>query len=152
MKRKMEQDRIPGWKGNTAAQCAANQVYALATLSVTVRAALWQTDTAPGEYFTECLDFLLYGRAKKHKPYLTRLLAAQPVPAGAPVAGTFAAPGAVGNDRKLPQTIRIESVQYMLIWLRPVLSACAPSVSGLINRLWSTPTAPSLLGWTRSHS
>ena len=40
MKGKMEQDRIPGWKGSTAAQWAAIQAYALATPPVTVRVAL----------------------------------------------------------------------------------------------------------------
>jgi len=115
MKRKMEQDRIPGWKGSTAAQWAAIQAYTLATLPVTVRAALWQTDTALGKHFTECLDYLLKEIAKKHKPSLTRLLAAQPGPAVAPVAAPIVAPVAVGNDRKLPQTICIECAQYMLI-------------------------------------
>jgi len=65
MKRKMEQDRIPGWKGSTAAQWAAIQAYMLATPPITVRAALWQTDTPRGERFTECLDFLLKDIAKK---------------------------------------------------------------------------------------
>jgi len=115
MKRKMKQDRIPGWKGSTAAQWAAIQAYALATPPVTVRAALWRTDTARGEHFTKCLDFLLNHIAKKDKPSLTRLLAAQPAPAVAPVAAPVEAPVAVGNDRKLPQTLRIECAQYMLI-------------------------------------
>jgi len=65
MKREMEQDRIRGWKGSTAAQWAAIQAYALATPPVTVRAALWETDTAQGEHCTECLDFLLKDIAKK---------------------------------------------------------------------------------------
>jgi len=52
MKRKMEQDRIPGWKGRPAAQWAAIQAYALVTPPITVRAALWQTDIAWGEHFT----------------------------------------------------------------------------------------------------
>jgi len=82
----MEQDRIPGWKGSTATQWAAIQAYALAPPPVTVRAVLWQTDTARGERFTQCLDFLLKDIAKKHEPSLTQLLAAQPVPAVAPVA------------------------------------------------------------------
>jgi len=80
MKCKMEQDRIPDWKGSTAAQWAAIRLYALATPPVTVRAALWQRDTARGERFTQCLDFLLKDIAKKHEPSLTRLLVAQPVP------------------------------------------------------------------------
>jgi len=57
MKCKIEQDRIPGWKGSTAALWAAIQGYALATPPVTVRAVLWQRDTVWGERFTECLDF-----------------------------------------------------------------------------------------------
>jgi len=119
MKRKMGQDRIPGWKGSIAAQWAAIQAYALATPPVTVRAALRRTDTAWGERFTECLDFLLKDIAKKLKPSLTRLLGAQPVPAVAPVAAPVTAPVAgpvvVENDRKFPQGIHIECAQYMLI-------------------------------------
>jgi len=65
MKRKMRQDRFPGWKGNTAAQWAAIHAYPLATPPVPVRAALWLTETARGEPFTECLDFLLKDIAKK---------------------------------------------------------------------------------------
>jgi len=72
MKRKMEQDWIPGWKGSMAAQWPAIQAYALATPPLTLRVALWQTDTARGKRFTECLDFLLKDIAKKHKPSLTR--------------------------------------------------------------------------------
>ena len=68
MKCKMEQDRIPGWKGSTAAQWAVIQAYALASLPGRVGAALWQTDTAQGERFTECLEFLLKDMAEKHKP------------------------------------------------------------------------------------
>jgi len=128
--RKMEQDRIPGQQGSTAAQWAAIQGYALGTPPVKVMAALWQTDTARGERFTKCLDFLLKDIAKKHKPSLTRLLAGQPVPTVGPVAGPRAAPVAVGNDRKLPQTIRIECAHYMLIWLLQASSACAPSRVG----------------------
>ena len=97
---------------------------------LTVRAALWQTDTARGECFTKCLDFLLKDIAKKHKLSLTRLLAAQLVPTIAPVTPPVAAPVAVGNDRKLPQTSRIECGQYMLIWRLQVSSARAPSVCG----------------------
>jgi len=100
MKGKMEQDRILGWRGSTAAQWAAMEVYALGTPPVRVRAALWQTDTARGEHFPECLDILRKGIAKKHKPNLTRLLAAQPVPGVATVAAPVAAPFAVGNDCK----------------------------------------------------
>jgi len=126
----MEQNRIPGRKGSTAAQWTAIQVYALATPPVTVRAALWQSDTAWGKRFTQSLDFLLKNIAKKHKRSLTRLLAAQPVPAVAPGEAPVTAPVAVGNDRKLPQTINLECAQYMLIWLLQVSSARALSISG----------------------
>jgi len=65
MKRKMGQDKIPGWKGSTAPQRAAIQAYVLATPPFTGRAALWQTDTAQGECFTKCLDCLKKDIAKK---------------------------------------------------------------------------------------
>jgi len=113
-----------------AAQWAAIGAYALVTLPVTVRAALWQTDTAWGKPFTECLDFLRKAIAKKHKASLTRLLAAQPVPAVAPVAAPIAAPVAVGNNDRLPQTLSIECAQYMLIWLLQVSSVHALSIPG----------------------
>jgi len=71
MKLKMEQERMPSWKGSTAARCTAIQAYALATLPVTVGAALWERDRARSEHFTECLDSLLKEIAKKHKPSLT---------------------------------------------------------------------------------
>lgn len=112
MKRKMEQDRIPGWKQSTAAQWAAIQAHALTVSPISRRAALWQAVTTRGERFTECLDFLLKDIAKKHQNALTELLKAQQV---AVVAAPVAAPVAVGNDRKFPQTVRIEYVQYMLI-------------------------------------
>jgi len=106
MEPKIEQDRIPGWKGSTATQWAAIQAYALATLPITVRVAPWQTDTARGEHFTECLDSLLKDIAKKHKPSLTALLAAQLVPAVATIGARVAAPVAVRKDGKFPQTTR----------------------------------------------
>ena len=67
---------------------------------------------------------------EENKHCLTRLLAAQLVPAVAPVAAPVGAPVAFGNDRKLPQTIRLECAQYMLIWLLQVSSAGTPSISG----------------------
>jgi len=125
MTRRMEQNRSPGWKLSRAAQWAAIQAYAFATPPVKVRAVLWQTNTVQGEHFTKSLDFVLKDIAKETKFSLTELLAAQLFPAGAPVA----APVAVGNDRKLPQTIHIECAQYILIWLVQVLSARSLSVS-----------------------
>jgi len=95
---KREHDGNLGWKGSTTTQWAAIQEYTLATSPVTVRGAEWQTDTAWDEHFTECLDFLLKDIAKKVKPSLTRLLAAPPVPAVAPVAAPVMAPVAVGHD------------------------------------------------------
>jgi len=130
IKCKMEQDKIPGWKGGTAAQSAAIQAYALATPPVEVRAALWQTDRARGERFTECLDFLQKDRAKKHKFSLRRLWTAQPVPGVAPITAPVVAPVAVGNDPKLPQTIRIACAQCIVIWLRQVLWAHSPAFPG----------------------
>ena len=110
MKRKMEQDRIPGWRGSTAAPWAAIQPYALATPAVTVRVALWKTDTARGESFPKCLDFLLKDIAKNHMLSVKPLLAVQPVPGVTPFAAPVAVLVPMGNDRKLPQTIRIEYV------------------------------------------
>lgn len=130
MKRKMEQDRIPGWKRSTAAQWAAIQAYALTISPVSRRAAHWQAVTVRGERFTECLDFLLKDIAKKHARTLTDLLVAQPVAAGAAPVAAGAAPVAVGNDRKLPQTVSIEYVQYMLIWVLQEPPVRALSVCG----------------------
>ena len=66
MKRKMEQDRIPGWKQSTAAQWAAIQAYAITLQPVSRRSGLWQANNLHGEHFTECIDFLLTDIAKKH--------------------------------------------------------------------------------------
>jgi len=71
MKRKIEQDRISGWKGGMAAQWAVFQAYAFGTPLGRVRVALWQRDIAQGEHFTECLDSLLKDIEKKDKPSLT---------------------------------------------------------------------------------
>ena len=57
MKRKMEQERISGWKGGTAAQWAAIQAYAQAPPPVTIRAALWQTDKAGANILLNALVF-----------------------------------------------------------------------------------------------
>ena len=99
MKRKMEQDRILGWKRSTAAQWAAIQAHGLTIPPVPNRAALWQTNSNRGRRFTECFDYLLRDIAKKHQHTLTELLRA-------PVAAVAAAaPIAVGNDRKLSQCL-----------------------------------------------
>ncbi|PUU73042.1 hypothetical protein B9Z19DRAFT_1069291 [Tuber borchii] len=110
----MEQDRIPGWKGSTAAQWAAIQAYAIATSSVTDRVALWQANSSRGKHFTECLDFLLKDIAKKHNAILARLLeAAQPVPT---VAAPIAAPIAVRNDRLAgPHSVHLWLVQGSVV-------------------------------------
>ena len=54
MKRKMEQDRIPGWRQSTAAQWAAIQGHALTLRLVSQRSGLGQADNRRGECFTEC--------------------------------------------------------------------------------------------------
>jgi len=82
--------------------------------------ALWQTNTARGKHLTKGLFFLFRNIAKKDEPSLTRLLAAQLLPAVAPVAVPNVAPVAARYYRKLSQTVRIECAPYMLIWLLQV--------------------------------
>jgi len=86
MKRKMEQDRIPGWKQSTAAQWATIQAHALTLRTVSQRSGLWQADNPRGERFTECLDLLLKDIAKKHQAILRDMLRAPvaPVPVADP--------------------------------------------------------------------
>ena len=103
MKRKMEQDRIPGFVGSTADQWAAIQAHALTIPPVPHRAPLWQTNTRRGQRFTECFDYLLKDIAKKHKNNLENLLRA-PVAGPAGPAGP-AAPVAAVDDRKSSQNI-----------------------------------------------
>jgi len=95
MKRKMEQDRMPGWKQSTAAQWAAIQAYAITLQPVSRTSALWQANNLCGERFTECLDLLLKDIAKKHQRILTDMLKVQPVAAIA-----VADPAPARNDRK----------------------------------------------------
>jgi len=76
MKRKMEQDRIPGWKQSTAGQWAAIQAHALTLRPVSQRSRLWQVNNPRGECFTECLDLLLKDIAKKHHGILRDILRA----------------------------------------------------------------------------
>jgi len=64
MKRKLDQDRIPGWKQSTARQWAAIQAHALTLRPVSQRSGLSQANNPHGERFTECLDFFLKERAK----------------------------------------------------------------------------------------
>ena len=66
MKRKMEQDRFPGWKQSTAAQKAAIQAYAIALQPVSQRSGLWKANNLHGERFTGCLDHLLKDIAKEN--------------------------------------------------------------------------------------
>jgi len=103
MKRKMEQERMPGFVGSTANQWAAIQAYALTIPPVPDRAPLWQTNTRRGQRFTECFDYLLRDIAKKHKNNLENLLRA-------PVAGPAhpAVPVPAVNDRKSSQNICTE--------------------------------------------
>jgi len=100
MKRKMEQERIPGFVGSTADQLAAIQAHALTIPPVPHRAPLWQTNTRRGQRFIERFDYLLRDIAKKHKNNLENLLRA-------PVAGP-AGPVAAVNDRKSSQNICTE--------------------------------------------
>ena len=122
MKRKMEQDKIPRWRQSTAAQWAAIQAYSLTLPPISNRAGLWETNTPRGQRFTECLNFLLKDIAKKHKGNLADRLSPQPVAA--------ADPAPARNDRKLPQSVRIKDLSYMLIQLLQVSRARALSVSG----------------------
>ena len=66
MTRKMEQDRIPGWRKSTAGQWAAIQAQALTLRPVSQRLGLWQANNPRGERCTKCIDFFLKDRAKKH--------------------------------------------------------------------------------------
>jgi len=109
MKRKMEQDRIPGWKQSTAGQWAAIQALPLILRPVSQRSGLWQANSPRGERFTECLDILLKDIAKKHQGILRDMLRA-PV-AAVPVAD----PTPTRNDRKLSPSVRNKDVPYMLI-------------------------------------
>jgi len=100
MKPRMEQERIPGFVGNTADHRAAIQAHALIIPPVPHTAPLWQTNTRRGQRLTECFDYLLIDSAKKHMNNLENLLRA-------PVAGPAgpAAPVAAINDRKSSQNI-----------------------------------------------
>jgi len=124
MKRKMEQDRIPGWKQSTAAQWAAIQAHALTLRRVSQRSGLWQADNPLGEHFTECLNLLLMDIAKKHQGILRDMLRA-PV-AVVPVADPT--PGR--NHRKLSPSILNKDVPYMLIQLLQVSPVRGLSFSG----------------------
>jgi len=124
MKRKREQDRIPGWKQSTAGKWAAIQAHALTLRPVSLRSGLWQANNPRGECFTECLDFLLKGIVKKHQGILGDMLRA-PV---APV--QVADPTPARNDRKLSPRVRNKDVPYMLIQLLQVSPVRGLSVSG----------------------
>ena len=106
MKRKMEQERIPGVVGSMADQLAAIQAHALTIPPVQHRAPLWQTNTRRGQRVTEFFDYLLGDIAKKLKDNLENLLRA-PVAGLAGPAGP-AAPVATVNDRKSSQNICTE--------------------------------------------
>ena len=83
MKRKMGQERIPGFVGSTAKQWAAIQAHALTIPPVPHWAPLWHTNRRRGQRFTECYYYLLRDIVKKHKNNLENLLRA-------PVAGPVA--------------------------------------------------------------
>jgi len=124
MKRKMEQDRITGWKQSTAGQWAAIQAHALTLQPVSQRSGLWQANNPRGEHFTECLDLLLKDIAKKHQGILRDMLRA-PV-AAVPVEDHTPA----RNDRMLSSSIRNKDVPYMLIQLLQVSPGSGLSISG----------------------
>jgi len=124
MKRKMEQDRIPGWKRSTAGQWAAIQAHALTLRPVRQRSGLWQANYPRGERFTECLDFLLKDIAKKHQGILSNMLRA--TVAAVPVAD----PTPARNDRKLSPSVRNKDVSYMLIQILQVSPVRGLSFSG----------------------
>jgi len=124
MKRKMEQDRIPGWKQSTAGQWATIQAHALTLRPVSQSSGLLHANNPRGERFTECLDFLLKDRAKKHQAILRDMLRA-PV-AAVPVAD----PTSARNHRKLSPSVRNKDVPYMLIQLLQVSPVRGLSVSG----------------------
>jgi len=124
MKRKMEQDRIRGWKQSTAGQWGAIQALALTLRPVSQGSGLWLTNNPCGERFTGCPDFLLKHIAKKHRRILRDMLRA-PF-AAVPVAD----PTPARNDRKLSPSVRNKDVPYMLIQLLQVSPVRSLSVSG----------------------
>jgi len=124
MKRKMEQDRIPGWKQSTAAQWVAIQAHALTLRPVSQRSGLWQGNNPCSKRFTECYDLLLKNIAKKHQGILRDMLRA-PV-AAVPVAD----PTPARNDRRLCPSVCNKNVPYALIQLLQVSPVCGLSVSG----------------------
>jgi len=140
MKRKMDQDRITGWKQSTAAQRAAILAYAITLQPTGWRSGLWQANNLSGEHFTECLDFLLKDIAKKHQRILTDMFKVQPVAAIA-----VADPAPARNDRKFAPSVRI-NVPYMLIQLLQVSPVRALSVSGWISHPKSAQAATFLPG------
>ena len=144
MKRKMEQDRIPGWKQSTGAQWAAILAYAITLQPISRRSRLWQANNLLGECFTERLDFLLKDIAKKHQRILTDMLKVQSV---ATIA--VADPAPARNDRKLAPGVCI-NVPYMLIQLLQVSQVHALSFSGSIGHSKSTQAAHFLPGLTKS--
>ena len=85
MKRKIEQDRIPGFVGSTADQWAAIQAHALTILPIPDRASLWQTETQRVQRFTQYFYCFLSQIARKDKNNLENLLRA-------PVAGLAVPP------------------------------------------------------------
>jgi len=124
MKRKMEQDRIPGWKQSTAGQWAAIQALAFTLQPVSQSSVLWQANNPCGEPFTDCLDLLLKDIAKKHQGILRDMLRARvaAVPVGDPTPAR--------NDHKLSPSVCNKDVPYMLIGLLQVGPVRAMSVSG----------------------
>ena len=142
MKRKMEQDRIPGWQQSTATQWAGIQAYAITLQPVSRRSGLGQANNLGGERFTKCLDFGLKDMAKKHQPILIDMLKVQPV-----AAIGVADPAPTRNYPKLAPIVRI-NVPYILIQLLQVLPVRTLFVSGWISDPKSAQAAHFLPGWT----
>ena len=112
MKRKIEQERIPGFVGSTANQRAPILAHALSISPVPYRVPLRQTNRRRGQWFTECFDSLQRDLVNKHKYNLENLLRA-PVaglasPAGPAGPADPAAPVAAVNARKSSQNICTE--------------------------------------------
>ena len=128
MKRKMEQERIPGFVGSTADQWVAIQAHSLTLPPIPHRAPLWQTNMRRGQRFTECFDYLLRNKAKKHQNNLVNLLR---VPVAGPTGSAGpAGPVAAVNDHKSSQNICTELIPSILIWRLQLWPVRATSASG----------------------
>jgi len=144
LKRKMEQDRIPGCKQSTAAQWAAIQPYAITLQPVSQRSGLWQVNNLCGECVTKCLDVLLTDIAKNPQRILTDRLKVQPI---ATVAVVDPAPAR--NDRKVAPSVcpNVPIIRLQLLQVSLVGALC---LSVWIKHPKSGQAAHFLPGWTES--